>query len=532
MGALAAGLALRLIGLGEPFVDLQAWRQADTAAIARNFYEEGYTPFHPRVDWRGTTSGDVEMNLPLFSFAVALLYGLAGGAQEWLGRLLAAALSTAAAALLYALVRTVASGPWTARLAAAVYLLSPLSWFYGRAFMPEALMVCLSVGALLAFARWLDAGGRLRFALAAATAGLCFAVKVPTLCLGAPLVALAWARCGWGFLRRGSMWLYLLLVLLPPLAWYGHAAALFRKTGLTFGIWGSAGYDKWSHALLATGGFWATIAERLLTDVLTPPGAALVAAGLIGLRPAVGPARRRCWVLHAWLAGLVAYVLLIPEGNRKLPYYQLPFVPVAAVFAAAPLAALLGDPVLAGAPDRWVARLRRRSRGAGPWLVAIALAAIAASSATRVHGYFRPGELYRYYRTCLAAGTALAAKLPAEARLVVGDLDDNSGAPFRAQSPTLLYFCHRKGWQITSDEFAAATLDSLAAAGATHFVAPAGLVLERREFWQSLLARGVGTAASYPRVWHDGEAFLAGANAHDGPERHVLVARLTSGPAR
>ncbi len=36
---LALGLGVRLIALDGPPIDWQAWRQADTAAIARSFYE-------------------------------------------------------------------------------------------------------------------------------------------------------------------------------------------------------------------------------------------------------------------------------------------------------------------------------------------------------------------------------------------------------------------------------------------------------------------------------------------------------------
>jgi hypothetical protein len=50
-------LGLRLVHLGAPLVDEQAWRQTDTAAVARNYYEEGFSFFHPRVDWRGATPG-------------------------------------------------------------------------------------------------------------------------------------------------------------------------------------------------------------------------------------------------------------------------------------------------------------------------------------------------------------------------------------------------------------------------------------------------------------------------------------------
>ena len=62
---LLVGLGLRLPGLDEPLIDQQAWRQTDTAAIARNYYEEGYDLFYPRVDWRGATAGYVETNFPL-----------------------------------------------------------------------------------------------------------------------------------------------------------------------------------------------------------------------------------------------------------------------------------------------------------------------------------------------------------------------------------------------------------------------------------------------------------------------------------
>lgn len=517
---LLSGLALRLIGLDEPLIDQQAWRQTDTAAIARNFLDEGYDLLRPRVDWRGISSGVVETNFPLYPYLVACLYGVAGGASEWLGRLLSALFSSLAAVPVYALGRRLSPGPWLARCAAAIYLVLPLSWYFGRAVMPEALMILLSLGALWAFQRWLEEPTRLRFALATITAGLCFAVKIPTLYLGFPLVALAMARCGWGFLRRPSMWFFLVATLLPAVMWYGHAMSLFRETGLTFGIFGGTGYDKWAHGLLLTSGFWSSMVERFTFSVLTPAGVVLVVMGIAGLWP-TGIQGRQRWYLYAWLGGLLVYLLLVPEGNRKLHYYQLPFVPLAALFAAAPLAALFGEPVMGG---RIGALFHGGGRG-GRWLAAAVLACVVAASVHEVTDYRRP-PTYDYYRTCLAAGQALNAKLPRNARVVVGDLDDNAGTPFRARSPTLLYYLQRKGWQITPDEFAATTLDSLADIGAEFFVVPGGFVLDKPALWAHLLRRGVATAASFPEAWYDRASFLAGANRHPGPERHVLVVRL------
>jgi 4-amino-4-deoxy-L-arabinose transferase-like glycosyltransferase len=516
----ATGLALRLIGLDEPLIDQQAWRQADTAAMARNFFVEGYDLLRPRVDWRGISSGVVETNFPLYPYLVACLYGVAGGASEWLGRLLSALFSSLAAVPVYALGRRLSPGPWLARCAAAIYLVLPLSWYFGRAVMPEALMILLSGCALWTFQRWLEAPTRLRFVTATIAAGLCFAVKIPTLYLGFPLLALAMARHGWGFLRRPSMWVFLVAALLPAVMWYGHAVSLFRETGLTFGIFGSTGYDKWAHGLLLKAGFWSSLAERFTFSVLTPAGVVLVAVGLAGLWPTGRQGRQR-WYLYAWLGGLLFYLLLVPEGNRKLHYYQLPFVPLAALFAAAPLAALLGEPVMG---TRLGALMGRAGRG-GRWWAAAILAGVVVASAHEVSAYRHP-PTYGYYKTCLAAGRALDAKLPRDARVVVGDLDDNAGTPFRAQSPTLLYYLNRKGWQITPAEFAAATLDSLALMGAEFFVVPGGFVLDKPAFWAYLLRRGVATAASFPETWYDGASFLEGANRHPGPERHLLVVRL------
>ena len=66
------GLTIRMFELKEPLIDKQAWRQTDTAAVARNFFEEDINILSPRVDWRGNGTGEVEMNFPLFPYLVSL----------------------------------------------------------------------------------------------------------------------------------------------------------------------------------------------------------------------------------------------------------------------------------------------------------------------------------------------------------------------------------------------------------------------------------------------------------------------------
>ena len=133
---LSLGLAVRLVQIDEPLIDKQAWRQTDTAAVARNYYEESGELFWPRVDWRGATSGYVEMNFPLYPYLVSGLYHMAGGAYEWLGRLLSALFSVATAALLYQLARRLFADELVGVLAAFFFLVFPLNIYFGRVFMP------------------------------------------------------------------------------------------------------------------------------------------------------------------------------------------------------------------------------------------------------------------------------------------------------------------------------------------------------------------------------------------------------------
>ena len=516
---LALGLALRFVNLQDPLTDKQAWRQTDTAAIARNFYEEGYSLFYPRVDWRGTTPGYVEANFPLYPFVVALLYAAVDGSYEWLGRLVAALCSAAAAALLYWLGLRLGMGRPGALLAALLYLLSPMSIYYGRTFMPEALMILLSVGALWAFARWIDSSRLWDFALAVLLAALCFLVKIPTLYLGFPLVALAWVRWRWRFVLKPALWLYLVLALAPAVFWYWHANLLFEETGLTFGIWNRYGYDKWDRSLLFTTNFYLTILERFWHSVYTPAGAILVLAGL-----ALAPTQRREWTLWVWMGGLVLYVFVIPEGNRRLHYYQLPFAPVGALLAGRALEAIIGADAASAGWCRFARNWKHRWRVV---LVCTLIVGVAAYSAWAVRPYYaQPNNWHNYYQSCYLVGRILDAKLPQDAMLVIGDEDENTGVPHRAQSPTLLYYCHRKGWQITPPEFAPERLDSLAVEGADYFLVAAGFVVENEPFWQDLLRRGVTIPSAHPRQWYDRVEFMRFVSRQPREDRNFILVSL------
>jgi 4-amino-4-deoxy-L-arabinose transferase-like glycosyltransferase len=493
---LFVGFSIRLVRLTEPLIGEQAWRQTDTAAIARNYYKEGYDFFSPRVDWRGETDGTVESEFPIYPFTVALFYTVLGGVHEWVGRLLSAVFSIVAAWFLYNLVKRLYDIT-TSRFATGFFVVSPLFVFYGRAFMPEAMMLACGIGALERFAAWsLDGNRRTLIWSAVLLAGAAL-IKPQMLHLGLPLLYLTIERYGKGFWTIPALWGYAAVVLLPTIGWYAYAHTLFERTHLTFGVWGVEGYDKLSnYHLLATWKFYGRLLERCWELIFTPVGVLLFAGGIVltWKKPAWKKSDRDRPgenTLLLWLGAVLITILIIPEGNWTLNYYQLPLLPVGAIFVGRSLREIWWSEIWRRRVQSMKPKVRRR-RWETQKLVLILLGLIIVGwSAYALTGFYtgRYGAqgFYEYTRAQHELGKELDGLLPGDALCVTADLDANARTPYRSQNPAMLYYLHRKGWQITPEEFKPERLEALTERGAKYFIAPRRMIEQDKEFSDYLL---------------------------------------------
>src|SRR5262245_36400640 len=106
---LLVAATLRLQYITAPLLDAHRWRQVDTAAVARAFYEGPMNPLRPEANWGGA-HGAVESEFPLLSFVVAIFYKLFGVSETW-GRLVVAFFSVSTVALVYLLARDLVDHP-------------------------------------------------------------------------------------------------------------------------------------------------------------------------------------------------------------------------------------------------------------------------------------------------------------------------------------------------------------------------------------------------------------------------------------
>ncbi|MEZ5321894.1 MAG: glycosyltransferase family 39 protein [Microthrixaceae bacterium] len=239
---IVVGVLVRLVVIFTPITyELDAWRQADTASIARNFARHGMNPWLPQINWGGAGKGYVESEFQLLPYVTAVLYRIFGE-HVWFGRAISLACSTATMLAFRDLTRRMLR-PRVALLALAVFVAAPIFVRYSVAFMPEATMFLGYVGAIALFGRWLDSGApRLLYGAGAA---FTLAVLVKPTAIHLALVLFIWALVT----RRDRLRSWRVVVvgvasLAPVAAWYVHGHRLYERYGNTFGVI-SGGDSKW-----------------------------------------------------------------------------------------------------------------------------------------------------------------------------------------------------------------------------------------------------------------------------------------------
>ncbi|MBV8202307.1 MAG: glycosyltransferase family 39 protein, partial [Acidobacteria bacterium] len=233
---IAAGCLLRLYGVERPldYRSLSLWHEADYTEIARNFAREDLDPLAPRIDWRGDSSGKVEMELPLLPW-LAGLSRRALGTDERVMRALGAAAALAALAVFAGLARRVLPRPG-AIFAIACFALSPLAVYLATRIQPESVVVLLALLAAGGIWRWFEQPTTGRLLAAAAALGAAILVKEPAALLGLTFAWLIWRRLGRQALREWRVYLAAGIALAPAAAWYAWAYHFWVVDGNSLGL--------------------------------------------------------------------------------------------------------------------------------------------------------------------------------------------------------------------------------------------------------------------------------------------------------
>ncbi|RSK35285.1 ArnT family glycosyltransferase [Hymenobacter metallilatus] len=337
-----------------PPSSIHVWRQCNTLAVARNFYEEDMNILRPRVDRRHDTNGVTGMQFPSYEWLVAGSYKMFGFNEAW-PRLINWLLYMAGVVAFYGLVREISGRSWLGAVGAWCMAWSPELFYHGINALPDILALSASVAGLYWFVRWRATRrpGLLVLSLLAITlAGL---TKLQFLAVGFPIAVLVVQDV----LKRRLAWQQLLqlagfavIAVAVPLAWYAYALRLIKTSGLDdFGIEFRPATD------IATA--LRIIQKNLISDLpellLGYGTLGLLLAGLWYLVRRAPVRHPWFWPLLVWSMGIGAYYFIELAQMRLHTYYLMPLLPLWLLLAT------------------WGAAQLEQLPRARPWLLALLL---------------------------------------------------------------------------------------------------------------------------------------------------------------
>jgi hypothetical protein len=323
----AGALLVRLDGISEPSVQS---RELQNALLARQYYlgdGEGLPQWKQRV-LRELHDLVRPIEPPILDRLAGSTFRLVGAERLWIPRLWSSLFWLLGGFFLFR-VATRLIRPEGAFFTLALYLFWPYPAFISRLYQPDALMIALLLGGVLAIIRYWEQPSRSRLAVAVTLSASAVLVKPGiafVFLLGLFVALAAWRREVVKTIVRGRLPLFVALTLVPTGLYYVYS--LHANYFLAGQGDGWIDPTKWSTTWFWDG-WWQSLAHVLVTPqhqtylAVVPLG-----LGLTGIVVSRGMARA---ILLGLFIPYIAFALALTIPIATHPYYSLPLVPTLAL---------------------------------------------------------------------------------------------------------------------------------------------------------------------------------------------------------
>ncbi len=427
-------MAVRLYKINAPLADWHSFRQADTASVAREFVDNGYSLLRPKYhDLSNIQSGQPNpegyrmVEFPLYNALHALTYQVFGQFISFLaaGRLVTIATSLISAYLLFLILKKEFN--WlTGTLAAGFFLYLPFNVFYSRVILPGPLMVGLSLGSIYFVNKSEARISKFQTWLGLILGMLALLVKPYAIFLLIPSFFIFLIK---NFKLKTLLLIagYGLILVLPLIGWRLWINQF--PEGIPANQWL---LNKDNIRLRPAWWRWL-FNERLGQLILGSWGLIPFGIGLVNKIKS-----KFSWLVYSLLGGVFLYLSVFAWGNVQHDYYQIIVIPVVAAFLAKGSYFFLNPPKNIYKIPSFLL------------LGTILLFSLGFS-------WFEVKEYYKInHPEVIAAGKRASELIPEEAKVI---------APYQGNT-VFLYHVQRKGWPaITRD------VQELIAMGADYYVA-------------------------------------------------------------
>lgn len=335
---------LRLYKITAPLSDFHSWRQADTAAVARNYARSGINLLKPHYDdFSSIQSGQDNpdglrlVEFPLYNASIALFYKfLPIFAIEVWGRVIALICSLFIIAIIYYLLLK-EYGRTAAFFSSLIYAVYPTFIFFSRVVLPETPALCMTFLSIFFLYQATRQKNKIRITLF--TFSLIFfmmgvLIKPPVIFFGLTLAYLFFDTYSIAFIKKPLVYLYFTLSLLPFVWWRYYIQAFpYAIPASDWLITSVNTFEGQKEIFLKPAFFRWIFYERITVMIL---------GGLSSFFFYLGIAvKQKKLLLHAILASSLCYLFVFEGGNVQHEYYQTLILPCIAMFCGVGIAYLL-----------------------------------------------------------------------------------------------------------------------------------------------------------------------------------------------
>ncbi|MFA6017262.1 MAG: glycosyltransferase family 39 protein [Patescibacteria group bacterium] len=333
---LAIALVFRLYKINSPLADFHSWRQADTAAVARNYVKNGIDLFHPIYDDLSNVQSGIDnphgyrmVEFPIYNAIVAVLdRSFPVFSLEVWGRLTTIFFSMVIISVIYFLLLK-ESGQISAIFGSLTYAIFPFFVFFSRVILPETTALAFSMISIFFF--YLDADHKakgFKSVIYNLTSSLFFAgallIKPTIIFYVIPIIFLFYKKYKLSFLKKINFYLYFLIVFIPLFFW-----RLYIKNfpeGIPYSDWlfTSVNTSQGLKNILFRPSFFRWIFFERINNIIL--------GGYLTLLFVLGTiAKQKKYLSISFLIATLIYILVFQGGNLQHEYYQTLILPTLAI---------------------------------------------------------------------------------------------------------------------------------------------------------------------------------------------------------
>jgi len=328
---LIIALFFRLYKINIPLADFHSWRQADTAAVARNFLRFGFDLLHPRFDDLSSIQSGKEnpegfrmVEFPLYNAIFAFLYKVFPVfSLEVFGRLTSIFFSLISIAIIYYLALK-EIGRIAAFLSAITFSIMPFFVYYTRIILPEPTALSFGMISIFFLYHFQQEKNKIKKIFFYFISLICFSssllIKPTMIFYSIPLIFLFFKKDSFYFLEKFYFYLYFFVSILPLIFWRMYI--LNYPEGIPAYNWliTSVNTDSGQKNIFFRPAFFRWIFFERINNLIC--GGYLTFFLILGIID-----RKKSLLILSFFISSLLYLFVFQGGNVQHEYYQILIFP-------------------------------------------------------------------------------------------------------------------------------------------------------------------------------------------------------------